>query len=132
LRAVFFCRKSRKNQKNKQQTGSINEITPGGSEDNTERNETSLHEPTAGEEEDNDQSYITRESRQSETDVHISDNGPSTSLPEDPNLSSDNELEDDELADWGDDSAAGGASLTQSPLSRRKLKMVLDKDDEDD
>jgi timeless len=129
---AFKNRKSRKNQKNKQQTGSINEITPGGSEDNTERNETSLHEPTAGEEEDNDQSYITRESRQSETDVHISDNGPSTSLPEDPNLSSDNELEDDELADWGDDSAAGGASLTQSPLSRRKLKMVLDKDDEDD
>ncbi|CAH8279425.1 unnamed protein product [Arabidopsis lyrata] len=133
---AFKNRKSRKNQKNKQHTRSSNEITPGDSEHYTERNETSQHVPTTGEEEDNDQNYITRESRESETDVHISNNAPSTLSPEDPNLSSDHELEDDELADSGDeladsgdDSAAGVASLTQSPLSRRKLKMVLDEDD---
>lgn len=60
----------------------------------------------------------------------MSDNAPSTSSPEeDPNLLSDHELEDDELADSDDDTAADGASLTQSPLSRRKMKMVLDEDD---
>ncbi|KAL1206714.1 hypothetical protein V5N11_027273 [Cardamine amara subsp. amara] len=130
---AFKNRKSRKNQKSKKNATSSNEITPGGSEDNIERNETSPRVTTTGEEEDNDQNYITRQSRESETDVHISDNAPnapSTSSPEeDPNLLSDHELEDDELADSGDDSAAGGASLTQSPLSRRKMKMVLDEDD---
>ncbi|XP_010445395.1 PREDICTED: protein timeless homolog [Camelina sativa] len=126
---AFKNRKSKKNQKNKQHTRSSDEITLGGSEDNTERNETSPHVPTSDEEENNDQDFITRESRDSETDVHISDTAPSTPSPEDPNLSSDHELEDDELADSGDDSAAGGATLTQSPLSRRKMKMVLDEDD---
>lgn len=88
--------------------------------------------PTTGKDEDNDQNYITGQSKESQTDVHISDNAPSTSSQEDPNLLSDHELEDDELADSGDDTATISASLTQSPLSRRKLKMVLDEDDEDD
>lgn len=96
------------------------------------RNETSPDVIATSKEEDNGHDYITGHSRESDTDVHISENGPSASSPEDQNLFSDHELEDDELADSGDDSEAGGASLTQSPLSRRKLKMVLDLDDEDD
>lgn len=97
------------------------------------RNETSPDVLATSKEENNDQDYITGQSRESDTDVHIRENDPSASSPEDQNLVSDHELEDDdELADSGDDSEAGGASLTQSPLSRRKLKMVLDVDDEDD
>lgn len=88
------------------------------------RNETSPHVPNNDKGEDNDENYISRKSKESQTDVHISDNAPCTSSPEDPNLSSDHELEDDESADSGDDTAT-----TQSPLSRRKLKMVLDEDD---
>ncbi|EOA12459.1 hypothetical protein CARUB_v10025761mg [Capsella rubella] len=140
---AFKNRKRRTNQKSKKPTRSSNEITTGGSKDNTERNEPNPHVPTTGKEENNDQEAIIGESRESESDVHISNTAPSTSSPDDPNLSSDHELEDDELADSddeladsddeladsGDDSAAGSASLTQSPLSRRKLKMVLDEDD---
>lgn len=85
--------------------------------------------PTNGKDEDNDQNHITGQSKESQTDVHISDNAPSTSSPEDPNLLSDHELEDDVLADSDEDVAPISASLTQSPLSRRKLKMVFDEDD---
>ncbi|KFK26897.1 hypothetical protein AALP_AA8G307700 [Arabis alpina] len=123
---AFKHRKSRKTQKIEKHTRSSNDITPEGSEDNTERNETT---PTNGKDEDNDQNYISRKSKEPHTDVHMSDNAPSTSSPEDPNLLSDHELEDDELGDSGDDAATVSASLTQSPLSRRKLKMVLDEDD---
>ncbi|CAA7024796.1 unnamed protein product [Microthlaspi erraticum] len=127
--SAFKKRKSRKSQKIEKHTRSSNEITPKSSEDKTERNETSPHVPTNGKDEDTDQNHIKGQSKVSQTDVHISDNAPSTSWPEDPNLLSDHELEDDELADSGEDVAPISASLTQSPLSRRKLKMVFDEDD---
>ncbi|ESQ43217.1 hypothetical protein EUTSA_v10012488mg [Eutrema salsugineum] len=128
---AYKKRKIRKPQKIKKHTRSSNEITPEGSEDNTERNETS-DMPIAGKEENNHQNYVMGQSRESQTDVHISETAPSTSSPEDPNLFSDHELEDDDLANSGDDTAPISVSLTQSPLSRRKLKMVLDEDDEDE
>ncbi|KAJ0267230.1 Timeless family protein [Hirschfeldia incana] len=126
---AFKKRKNRTRRNLEKHTRPSNEISPEGSEDKTERNETSPDVLASSKEEDNYQDY-TRQGRESETDVHISENA---SSPKDQNLLSDHELEDDdELADSGDDSEAGGASLTQSPLSRRKLKMVLDVDDEDD
>ncbi|KAF8114815.1 hypothetical protein N665_0033s0007 [Sinapis alba] len=117
---AFKKRKSRTRRKLEKDTKPSDEIPPEGSEDKTKRNATSK-------EEDNDENYITQESRESD----ISENDPSASSPEDQNILSDHELEDDELADSGDDIEAGGASLTQSPLSRRKLKMVLDVDEDD-
>ncbi|KAJ4875737.1 timeless family protein [Raphanus sativus] len=131
---AFKKRKSAARRKLEKHTRPSNEISPEGSEDKTERNETSPDVLATSKDENNDQEdYITGQSRESDTDVHIRENDPSASSPEDQNLVSDHELEDDdELADSGDDSEAGGASLTQSPLSRRKLKMVLDVDDEDD
>ncbi|XP_013606333.1 PREDICTED: protein timeless homolog isoform X1 [Brassica oleracea var. oleracea] len=129
---AFKKRKSMTRRKLEKHTRPSNEISPEGSEDKTERNETSPDVIATSKEEDSGHDYITGKSRESDTYVLISENGPSASSPEDQNLFSDHELEDDELADSGDDSEAGGASLTQSPLSRRKLKMVLDLDDEDD
>ncbi|CAN8244514.1 unnamed protein product [Cochlearia groenlandica] len=94
--------------------------------------------PTTGEEEEeeeednDDENNITQQSREYETNGHISVKGPSTSSS--PPDDDDDEL-DDALADSGDDDmegGGGGASLTQSPLSRRKMKMVLDVDDDDD
>ncbi|CAH2070182.1 unnamed protein product [Thlaspi arvense] len=116
--AAFKKRKSRQTRKIEKQARSSNEITPEGYEDNTERNETSRYMSSNGKDEENDQ-----------TDVRISENAASTPSQEDPNVFSDHELEDDELADSGDDTAPISVSLTQSPLSRRKMKMVLDVDD---
>ncbi|CAA7024808.1 unnamed protein product [Microthlaspi erraticum] len=116
--SAFKKRKSRKSQKIEKHTTSSNEITPEGSLDKTERNETSPHFPTNGKDEDADQNHITGQSKESQTDG-LSDNAPSTSSPDqDPNLLSDHELEDDELADSGEDVAPVSASFTQSPLSR--------------
>ncbi|CAH8329047.1 unnamed protein product [Eruca vesicaria subsp. sativa] len=126
---AFKKRKTRTRRKLEKHRTPSNDISPEGSEDNTERNETSPDVLGTSKEEDNDENYITKQARESQTDVHISESTPSASYQ---NLLSDHELEDDELADSGDDFKASGASLTQSPLSRRKLKMVLDLDDEDD